>query len=156
MSEPVRSLDRITIPAPCNADWESMIGNDQVRFCEHCNLHVTNLSAMTRSEAMRLVAQSRRRLCVRLIRRPDGSVLTKGVPEKLHLISRRVSRIAAGAFTAAVGLSSAAAQTRSDLDPRTALQTPAATKLISADAEGATLSGIVKDPGGALVPSALI
>src|SRR5436853_3942211 len=100
MSKPIRTLDRITIPNPCDVDWESMIGNDQVRFCEHCNLHVTDLSSMTRHEAMRLVARSRGRLCVRYIQRIDGSVLTKGGPEKLYRISRRVSRIAAGAFTA--------------------------------------------------------
>ncbi len=59
MSEPIRSLDRVTIPQPCSADWDEMIGNDQVRFCEHCSLHVTNLSSMTRQEAMRFVAKSR-------------------------------------------------------------------------------------------------
>ena len=34
-----------------------MIGNDGVRFCEHCNLQVTNLSNVTRQEAMRLVGE---------------------------------------------------------------------------------------------------
>lgn len=109
---PVRSFDRITIPAPCDADWDSMVGNDQMRFCEHCSLHVTDLSAMTRQEAMRLIARSRGRLCVRFIQRPDGRILTRTVPEKLYPISRRVSRIAAGAFTATLSLSSAAAQTK--------------------------------------------
>src|SRR5258708_1371474 len=83
MSEPIRSLDRITIPKPCGADWDSMIGNDQVRFCDHCNLHVTNLSSMTRQEAMRLVARSKGHLCVRFIQRSGGGVLTK-TPEKLY------------------------------------------------------------------------
>ena len=46
MSDELRSLDRLTISNPCNADWASMSGNDQVRFCEHCSLHVTNLSNM--------------------------------------------------------------------------------------------------------------
>ena len=41
MPKSVRSFDRITIPAPCDADWDAMIGNDQVRFCEHCKLHTT-------------------------------------------------------------------------------------------------------------------
>src|SRR6266446_718346 len=109
---PVRSVDRITIPAPCDADWDSMVGDDQVRFCEHCNLHVTDLSAMTRQQAMRLVARSQGRLCVRFIQRPDGGILTRTAPERLYRISRRVSRIAAGAFTATLSLSSAAAQTK--------------------------------------------
>src|SRR5260370_2750025 len=111
---PARSFDRITIPAPCEADWDSMVGNDQVRFCEHCSLEVTDLSAMTRQAAMRLVARSQGRLCVRYIQRPDGGIFTRTLPEKLHRIGRRVSRIAAGAFTATLSLSSAAAQTATD------------------------------------------
>src|SRR5262245_25939266 len=117
MSEPIRSLDRITIPQPCNADWDSMIGNDQVRFCEHCNLHVTSLSAMTRHEAIRFVARSRGRICVRFIERPEGGLLTQKMPEKLYRIGRRVSHIAAGAFTATLSLSTAAAQSQSPSNP---------------------------------------
>ncbi len=30
MSNQLRSLDRITIPTPCDADWDSMAGNDQI------------------------------------------------------------------------------------------------------------------------------
>src|SRR5260370_37112321 len=103
----VRSLDRITIPEPCNADWESMIGNDQVRFCEHCNLHVTNLSNLTRREAMRLVAQSQGRLCVRYIQRPGGGAITKSVPQPRHHIGRRVSPTADGTLASALSLSRA-------------------------------------------------
>src|SRR5437868_9811315 len=92
MSKPIRTLDRITIPNPCDVDWESMIGNDQVRFCEHCNLHVTDLSSMTRQEAMRFVARSQGRICVRFIQRPDGGVLNRRMPEKLYRIGRHASR----------------------------------------------------------------
>ncbi len=96
MPQSIRSFDRMNIPAPCDADWDSMIGNDRVRFCEHCNLHVSNLSAMTRQEAMRLVERSEGRLCVRFVTRADGQVLTKQFPKKIHQIARRASRIAAG------------------------------------------------------------
>src|SRR5882724_7806253 len=92
-------LDQIQVASPCTADWESMVGNDQVRFCEHCTLSVHDLSAMTRQKAMRLVGNSRGRLCVRFEHGPDGRPITKE-PTKLHRISRRASRIAAGAFTA--------------------------------------------------------
>src|SRR5436305_13149589 len=100
MSDHVRSLDRITIPEPCNADWDAMIGNDQVRFCEHCNLHVTDLSSMTRQEGMRRVARSEGRLCVRYVERPGGGMLSKQLSAKLHPLTRRGSRIAAGALRA--------------------------------------------------------
>ncbi|HEX7720507.1 MAG TPA: ankyrin repeat domain-containing protein, partial [Pyrinomonadaceae bacterium] len=156
MPKSVRSFDRITIPAPCDADWDAMIGNDQVRFCEHCNLHVTDLSSMTRPEAMRLVARSRGRLCVRYIQRANGDILTKEIPQQLYPISRRVSRIAAGAFSATLSLSSAAAQTRSDANPGTLRQTQTIALLNATPNEGASISGVVKDPNGAVVSRATV
>lgn len=163
MSEPVRSLDRISIPKPCDANWDSMVGNNQVRFCEHCNLHVTNISRMTRHDAMRLVARSRGRLCVRYVQTPGGSLLTKG-SEELHHIGRRVSRIAAGAFTATLSLSSAAAQTSaSSANPLGQVSTisglvsqrPISSVLPSLEA-GATFSGRIVDPNGAVVSGAVV
>jgi ankyrin repeat protein len=155
MSNQLRSLDRITIPKPCDADWDSMVGNDQVRFCEHCNLHVNNLSNMTRLDAMRLVARSKGRLCVRYIKTLDGGVLSKGVPEKLHRISRRVSRIAAGAFTATLSLTSAAAQGGSGQQPGALRQEPAVATATSQE-PGAILSGVITDPNGAVVSGATL
>lgn len=156
MSNQLRSLDRITIPKPCDADWDSMTGNDQVRFCDHCNLHVNNLSNMTRLDAMRLVARSKGRLCVRYIQRIDGGVITKGVPEKLHRISRRVSRIAAGAFTATLSLTSATAQTRSVTNPSTAQPAQTRAELVSLPTGSASLSGVIKDINGAVVSGATV
>lgn len=152
---PVRSFDRITIPAPCNADWDSMIGNDQVRFCEHCNLHVTDLSALTRSQAMRLVARSQGRLCVRFIQRPDGGVLTKA-PEKLYRIGRRASRIAAGAFTAALSVSSVAAQTLSESNIGGTRERVSISRMTSPTETGTGLSGLITDPNGALIRGAIL
>jgi ankyrin repeat protein len=160
MSNQLRSLDRITIPKPCDADWDSMVGNDQVRFCEHCNLHVNNLSSMTRMDAMRLVARSKGRICVRYLERPGGGVLTRKMPEKLYRISRRVSRIAAGAFTATLSLSSAAAQTRAT----STVQTTENVELVKTDHDReivvdefvASVSGTVKSAAGELVVDATI
>src|SRR5450432_1276774 len=39
-------LDRVSIAAPCSADWDSMPGTDRVRHCSQCNKNVYNLSAM--------------------------------------------------------------------------------------------------------------
>src|SRR5882724_630980 len=155
MPKSVRSFDRITIPAPCDADWDTMIGNDQVRFCEHCNLHVTDLSSMTRPAAMRLVARSQGRLCVRYVQRANGDILTKDIPQRLHHISRRVSRFAAGAFSATLSLASAAAQTRSDANS-SALRQPQASAAATTASEGASIVGVVKDPQGAVVNQATV
>src|SRR5216684_1330600 len=160
MSNELRSLDRITIPTPCNADWDSMVGNDQVRFCEHCNLHVTDLSSMTRHQAMQMVARSKGRLCVRFIQRPDGRLLTRKMPEKLYRIRRRVSRIAAGAFTATMSLSSAAAQTQSTSNnqPRVSaelVQTNNDRETV-VDEFSASISGTIKTSEGELVSGAIV
>ena len=76
-------------------------------------MHVTNLSSMTRQDALRFISESRGRICIRYIERPGGGVLTQKMPEKLYRIGRRASRLAAGAFTATLSLSSAVAQSQS-------------------------------------------
>ena len=107
---PARDLNKlIEIKTPCTADWDSMTGDDRIRFCEHCNLNVNDLSQLTPKRVRRLVTKSNGRLCIRYQKRPDGSPIIKAVPAKLHTIGRRASRIAAGAFTATLSLSSVVA-----------------------------------------------
>jgi hypothetical protein len=73
-------LDRIRIASPCHARWEDMAGDDRKRFCCECSLHVYNLSAMTRDEAVELVSGAEGRLCAGFWRRPDGTILTQDCP----------------------------------------------------------------------------
>ncbi len=157
MPQSIRSFDRMTIPAACNADWDSMIGDDKVRFCEHCNLHVTNLSNITRQEAMSLVTRSEGRLCVRFVQRPNGTAMTKQMPQKLHQTGRRVSRFAAGAFTASLSLTSAAAQSQSAIsrETREVLQRLAQQQPMR-DAASSGISGTIKDPNEAVVAGASV
>jgi ankyrin repeat protein len=133
-----------------------MTGNHQVRFCEHCELQVRNISAMTRQEAMRLVARSGGRLCLRVVQRPDGAPLTGQVPEKLHRIGRRISRLAAGAFSATLGLSAAAAQTRTASNPPPLPEIASIAKTVSPGKTRTTISGMVIDPNGARVAGATL
>ena len=44
---------QINITSPCSADWDSMIGNDQIRFCQHCQLSVNNLDSMSKKRVRR-------------------------------------------------------------------------------------------------------
>ena len=90
-------LNRITIAAPCSADWDHMFsfevgaGRDRVRFCSQCNLNVYNLSAMSAKDAELLVSRTEGRLCVRFYRRSDGTVLTSNCPVGLRAIKRKVA-----------------------------------------------------------------
>jgi hypothetical protein len=94
MSKRTSPLDDVRIAAPCNAGWDNMVGTERVRFCGQCNLNVYNLSAMTRRDAERLIAETEGRLCVRYYRRADGTILTKNCPVGLRALKRRLSRIA--------------------------------------------------------------
>lgn len=88
------TLDQIQIASPCTADWNQMEGDDRSRHCAHCNLRVYNLSAMTREEAEALVFGAQGRVCARLYRRADGTVLTQDCPVGLRLIRQRAARTA--------------------------------------------------------------
>ncbi len=112
MSKSISSFNRMKIAAPCDADWDSMAGNDRMRFCEHCQLHVTDLSSLSRRDAMELAERAQGRLCVRFTTTPTGGAFTRTLPDKLYRIQRRVSRIAASAFTASLSISSAMAQSQ--------------------------------------------
>ena len=87
-------LEVIDIARPCPADWTDMRGNDRVRFCNHCSLHVYNLSAMPRAEAERLVSEAEGRLCVRMYRRLDGTVITQDCGGGWRLAAKRLGRFA--------------------------------------------------------------
>ncbi len=148
-------LKNLTVPSPCPADWNAMTGNDQVRFCEHCSFDVHNLSLMTRSEVERLIATSNGRLCVQYIRDPNGRLVTLPTGQKLHRIGRRVSQIAAGAFTAALSVSSAVAQASGGVQYGNP-NPPSASQTIPRWALGASAVGTITDANGAVVSGATV
>ena len=96
-------LDGVKVAAPCPADWAKMVGDERVRYCDRCELHVYNLSGMTRREAEALVTNTEGRLCVRFYRRADGTVLTRNCPVGLRAIRRKVSRVAGATLSALLG-----------------------------------------------------
>jgi len=82
-------LDDIRIASPCPANWDEMYGDDRKRFCGDCKLNVYNLSGMTRDEAEALIMNAEGRLCVRIYRRADGSVITSDCPVGWEKIKQR-------------------------------------------------------------------
>src|SRR3954469_5066210 len=138
----------LRVNSPCEADWDSMAGNDEVRFCAHCEKSVHNVSAMTRKDAMRFVRANAGGVCVRFYSDPAGRTLHAN-EGRLHRITRRASLAAAGAFGAVVALgSSICAQTPAPEDRQEvgALRVPPRVN--------ASLTGTVLDPNGALVAGA--
>lgn len=100
------ALDDLRIARPCPASWSAMAGDERVRHCALCRRTVYNLAAMTEADALRLVATTEGRRCVRLYRRADGTVLTRDCPGPTPApasTGRRVAMAAAlaGALVAA-------------------------------------------------------
>jgi hypothetical protein len=103
MAKFTNPLDGVRVAAPCPADWEKMAGDERMRYCGQCNLHVYNLSGMTRREAEALITGTEGRLCVRFYKRADGTILTSNCPVGLRALKQRASRVAGAALSAMLG-----------------------------------------------------
>jgi Carboxypeptidase regulatory-like domain len=140
-------LDRLRIASPCPARWEQMNGDDRARFCELCNLHVYNIAELTAREAKSLIANTEGRICARLYRRSDGTVITKDCPVGLRAIRRRVARIAGAAFATILSLCGGAfGQKKED---NACKQQVVITRGVS---DTSDVTGTILDPLGAVVP----
>jgi hypothetical protein len=63
---------------PCPMLWGEMHGDVRTRFCDHCKLHVQNLSAMSQRDVARVLARiETEHVCVTYTRRGDGSMVTR-------------------------------------------------------------------------------
>ncbi len=91
LSSQDRFLEDLRIASPCNASWEEMSGSERVRFCGDCQLQVYNLSGMGRDEAVSLVQEAEGRICVRLLKRSDGTVLSQDCPTGLRALRRKIA-----------------------------------------------------------------
>lgn len=95
-----RGLEGVSIDRPCPKRWAELVGDERRRFCSACSLHVTNLSALTRTEAEGFLAASTGRVCVTYVPTEAGRVSLRsegGAP-------RRFTRHLAAAASFLLGL----------------------------------------------------
>jgi hypothetical protein len=157
MTSRKESFDQLQIASSCKADWQTMSGGDQKRYCAECNKFVYDFSRLTPGQIEALVAGSRRGLCARLTRDEYGALITLEPTPAASSSSRRISTAASAVISVLVSLSStglalppihlngpAAVQTHQD-DSQTKAETGNAT---------ATLTVTVTDPAGAMIPNA--
>jgi hypothetical protein len=98
-------LETIEVAEPCTEDWDAMPGDEKVRLCGLCDRHVYHLSAMTRDEAEALVSEREGRICVRFVRRADGTVTTSDcAPDRMAALRRAAKKSLALGATVAAGL----------------------------------------------------
>jgi hypothetical protein len=58
--------------------WDEMRGDKCSRYCEHCQLNVHNLSAISQRGIARVLERSEREhVCVTYTRRADGTMITR-------------------------------------------------------------------------------
>jgi hypothetical protein len=146
-------IDHLRVASPCPANWEQMSGDDRVRFCDLCNLHVYNISQMTRREAETLVTKTEGRLCARFFRRADGTVITKDCPVGLRAIRRRVAKVAGAALAALMSLAATVAgQKPTEKDKSSCRRQVTITKSSpESNQEAGSIFGTVLDQNGAVV-----
>ncbi len=82
-------INALKVATACPARWEDMAGDERARFCQHCQKHVYNFSAMTAKEVEELVVAKEGKLCGRMYRRRDGTVLTADCPTGKAVVQRR-------------------------------------------------------------------
>jgi hypothetical protein len=150
-------LDRLRIASPCPVGWEQMTGDDRVRFCEQCSLRVYNISAMTRTDAEALIANTEGRICARFYRRSDGTIITRDCPVGLRAIRRRVARVAGAAFAAIMSICSSVAWQKPSKDKSSCQQQVRMTRKVADSAiDEGVVAGVIFDPNGAVVAGAKI
>ena len=82
------ALDQVKIAKPCSASWEAMQGDDRTRFCSKCRLNVYNVAGIDRAEALALLSAGEK-VCLRIYRRDDGTVITRDCPVGLRTDRRK-------------------------------------------------------------------
>lgn len=156
MNEQRDLLARLRVASPCRVGWETMTGDERVRFCQACSLHVYNFSEMTADEVRALISRAEERVCGRLYRRADGTVITRDCPVGLRAVRRRMARAATASLAAIISLFSVVAGR-----PKTAKLkqcTPAQSPTIerTQTSSSSSLQGRVLDANGAVVAGALV
>jgi hypothetical protein len=154
-----RKLDQLQVVSPCSTGWDRMSGDEKKRFCSECNKFVYDFSQMTRRQVEAIVSIHRGRMCARITRRPDGSLLTLETPPAHPIVARRASPVVNATLAAILGLGPPANALNVDVS---------AVRLVAgADADGkgaktpygggeAVVGGMVVDPQGAVIPNAAV
>ncbi|MBX9688542.1 MAG: hypothetical protein K2X27_17670 [Candidatus Obscuribacterales bacterium] len=82
-------LDRVLVAAPCPVSWDSMEGDERVRFCSGCSCNVYNISDMSKTEAESFLEKNGVSQCLRFFRRSDGTIMTDNCPRGLRAMRDR-------------------------------------------------------------------
>ena len=113
-------LDRIRVARPCRSEWSLMDGDERHRHCSNCSKDVYNVAGLTRDETMELLT-SGGAVCLRLFRRPDGTILTADCAGGRAVAGRSRLRVVAVAAAAALSVAGLGAWATAEDEPICAL-----------------------------------
>jgi hypothetical protein len=127
------SLPRIVIPIACTADWNAMRSieaDGRARLCRTCDAPVYDSRSMTRGELHELIVKHEGAPpCLRLHRRPDGTIVTGScfapVVRAGRLLWLKVGLAAVAFWSAVFALRSWIARPKPNPTPVTVAATPA-------------------------------
>lgn len=151
MKKQTFDVNTLRVAAPCSVGWETVSGDERVRLCHSCNSNIYNIAEMTKPEIETLITNREDRICIRLYKRADGTVLTKDCPVGLRAYYKKTARFAGAALATILGLFSISFGQKSigvvD-NSRTA-------QIIKTNIQNqpSSLSGVVEDQNGAIIPN---
>ena len=150
-------VNKLRIASPCPMSWENMSGDDRVRFCQSCKLNVYNISEMTTAEVTNLITKTEGRICGRIYRRSDGTILTKDCPVGVQARVKRVTKLAGAVFASIIGLFSVAfSQTEKKKDETCKIVSQGKVIREESKSELVGIKGKVLDLNGAIIPNAKV
>lgn len=145
-------IDNLRVASPCHVAWDSMTGSNRVRNCNSCKINVFNIAEMTAAEADHLIHTHDGRLCIRLFKRADGTVITNDCPVGFRTYQKRVARFAGAALTAVLGLFSVSFGQKQD--KQSIVASKAGIVRTASEKRETELTGKVLDSNGAVVSGA--
>lgn len=150
-------VNKLRIASPCPMSWENMSGDDRIRFCQSCKLNVYNISEMTTAEVTNLITKTEGRICGRIHRRSDGTILTKDCPVGVQSRVKRVTKFAGAVFASIIGLFSVSfSQTEKKKDETCKIVSQGKVVRDKSKSELVGIKGTVMDLNGAVIPGVKI
>lgn len=147
-------VNNLRVAKPCHIGWETMSGDEKVRICNACEMNIYNISEMTSAEVTTLIQTREGRLCGRIVRRTDGTVMTKDCPVGIRAYRKRISRFAGAVFATVISLFTAGYGQTDEKNIEKSKDIKI-TRLADQNNEIA-IRGIVTDSNGSVIPEAKI
>lgn len=144
------NVNKLRVAAPCSVGWETMTGDERVRHCHSCQLNIYNTSAMTKSEVEKLLSKNEERICIRLYRRVDGTILTKNCSVGIRAYRRKIGRLVGATLSAILGLFSVSFAQQPNNEGLDASKIKIA--IFENQTQESVITGIITDQNGATIP----